>query len=695
MFLTGLSKPILDNFAHFQTNILFLQTLAQLQKGAYRILYRYDSEQQRLIYEAFQSEKGPGDYLAFSVDSSRRLLPYPEGSYLDEKALAFADYLYQKESHLSQESLKAIYAPYREELEPLLNLTPYEIEKRQRVREEFLQSVAFIEQDSKAKDNSASFIAGEKLALVPSFQSLRNYAGDEGFREIHLKLHLLGKDNEKYPLNDLSAFVSAYHSGGSILIKKPRASLTLKLTSDLFSERDIGLLNFLWEHHGGDKTAYWLKKDTLVLSPFEAMDAFALYEGTSLSFNNETYQVYSSHEQAGLFLSPEGGLTFFPPLSRLDNVIASRDGLALFDPFKKRIDLFSFPNEPIGELYSFFLVHGEESYPLVKDIIEKRLVPHLGKNLTLSALPKQEQASALLTIEYYVDLSEEDHLLFHTLYKVGGVAKDPASLSGNLYYTSLLYLFHNVLEEMRLPEEGEIQDEESVLSFLRSDLTKLKKAATLLLSDRLKAVHLSKLGKINLSLSSHLDFLSLRASCPDYSEEELAGILASYRKKRRYYKMNEEWILLDDPSLEKLDAVAQEMALDPQSLKRDALPFYEALKLASTHDKALGLGMDDYLAKAINDIKAFKNAPLALAPELMSAMRPYQKDATKWMNVLRQYHLSGILADDMGMGKTLESIAFLSLVSEEAPILIVAPKSVLYNWEAEFANGSLLCGWSF
>jgi hypothetical protein len=58
-------------------------------------------------------------------------------------------------------------------------------------------------------------------------------------------------------------------------------------------------------------------------------------------------------------------------LPRLDNVIASRKSLALLDPLKKSITLYTFPNEQIGELYSFFLHNGSDAYPLVKDLIEK------------------------------------------------------------------------------------------------------------------------------------------------------------------------------------------------------------------------------------------------------------------------------------------------------------------------------------
>ena len=59
------------------------------------------------------------------------------------------------------------------------------------------------------------------------------------------------------------------------------------------------------------------------------------------------------------------------------------------------------------------------------------------------------------------------------------------------------------------------------------------------------------------------------------------------------------------------------------------------------------------------------------------------------MSFLRDHGLHGILADDMGLGKTIQAIALL-LSEKEAghhgPSLLVAPTSVVYNWEQEIAK---------
>lgn len=73
-------------------------------------------------------------------------------------------------------------------------------------------------------------------------------------------------------------------------------------------------------------------------------------------------------------------------------------------------------------------------------------------------------------------------------------------------------------------------------------------------------------------------------------------------------------------------------------------------------------------------------------------LRPYQREGLGWMHFLSEASLGGILADDMGLGKTVQVLALLLERRERArgPALVVAPLSVLFNWEREaqrFAPG--------
>ncbi|MDR3334523.1 MAG: DEAD/DEAH box helicase [Treponema sp.] len=68
-------------------------------------------------------------------------------------------------------------------------------------------------------------------------------------------------------------------------------------------------------------------------------------------------------------------------------------------------------------------------------------------------------------------------------------------------------------------------------------------------------------------------------------------------------------------------------------------------------------------------------------------LRPYQEYGVRWLDYLRQYRMGACLADEMGLGKTIQVIALLrelKEVGEKGNCLVLCPKSLVYNWTAEF-----------
>ncbi|MBI5894953.1 MAG: hypothetical protein HZB24_02715, partial [Desulfobacterales bacterium] len=76
-----------------------------------------------------------------------------------------------------------------------------------------------------------------------------------------------------------------------------------------------------------------------------------------------------------------------------------------------------------------------------------------------------------------------------------------------------------------------------------------------------------------------------------------------------------------------------------------------------------------------------------LPKDLESVLRPYQILGFNWLRTLKALGLNGILADDMGLGKSVQVLALIqSLKAEGAlgrPVLLIAPKTLLFNWELE------------
>ncbi|MHB1001054.1 MAG: SNF2-related protein [Armatimonadota bacterium] len=68
-------------------------------------------------------------------------------------------------------------------------------------------------------------------------------------------------------------------------------------------------------------------------------------------------------------------------------------------------------------------------------------------------------------------------------------------------------------------------------------------------------------------------------------------------------------------------------------------------------------------------------------------LRAYQKAGFEWLHFLHDYGFGGCLADDMGVGKTVQALVFLQSLREsghaQTADLLVMPKSLLDNWERE------------
>ena len=84
------------------------------------------------------------------------------------------------------------------------------------------------------------------------------------------------------------------------------------------------------------------------------------------------------------------------------------------------------------------------------------------------------------------------------------------------------------------------------------------------------------------------------------------------------------------------------------------------------------------LAALVDDFRGIPHA--ALPADLAATLRGYQKTGVDWLVFLRDAGLGALLADDMGLGKTLEVLCALR---HGERTLVVAPTSVLFNWESE------------
>ncbi|HEX8892814.1 MAG TPA: DEAD/DEAH box helicase, partial [Terriglobales bacterium] len=103
---------------------------------------------------------------------------------------------------------------------------------------------------------------------------------------------------------------------------------------------------------------------------------------------------------------------------------------------------------------------------------------------------------------------------------------------------------------------------------------------------------------------------------------------------------------------------------------------------------------DETFACLRQELHRFHGVEAAAQPAgFVGQLRRYQCEGLGWMHFLRTFCFGGCLADDMGVGKTAQVLALLETRRERrsageaiGPSLVVAPRSLVFNWIQEAAR---------
>ena len=118
------------------------------------------------------------------------------------------------------------------------------------------------------------------------------------------------------------------------------------------------------------------------------------------------------------------------------------------------------------------------------------------------------------------------------------------------------------------------------------------------------------------------------------------------------------------------------------------LSFSQMLSLVRQDQDLIEVSYDDSLFSAAKIDASALDAKSLSIPGLNADLFPYQAKGVLWMHKTLRSAGGLILADEMGLGKTIQIISLLLLDPPElsAPALIVAPTTLLRNWERELVK---------
>ena len=176
------------------------------------------------------------------------------------------------------------------------------------------------------------------------------------------------------------------------------------------------------------------------------------------------------------------------------------------------------------------------------------------------------------------------------------------------------------------------------------------------------------------------------------TREEFEALVAL---KSPFVQIRGQWVQLDSEQVEAAIQFWQSHDLKGEVGLLEAVRMNQGLEGAFS-----GLTVDDVQAEgwlaewlvqfnqATSDNPTHTLNELAQPGGLNGELRPYQRYGFSWLNFFQRWRLGAILADDMGLGKTIQTLAMLLYQKETSgalpgPSLLVAPTSVVTNWERE------------
>lgn len=188
------------------------------------------------------------------------------------------------------------------------------------------------------------------------------------------------------------------------------------------------------------------------------------------------------------------------------------------------------------------------------------------------------------------------------------------------------------------------------------------------------------------------NIMSYNFDLGDIKNSEINNVLNTLKSKKRYYKLKNGNLidLKESNQLEELSDLIENLNLSKEDLKNGegTIPKYRALYVASKkNNKNSIIETNNIFDSFINNFNAYKDQTINLTEKDKKVLRDYQVEGTKWLYNIYKCGFGGILADEMGLGKSVQLIYLIKQILKEkksAKILIIAPTSLVYNWQHEF-----------
>ncbi|MFV0560707.1 MAG: SNF2 helicase associated domain-containing protein [Enterococcus sp.] len=229
---------------------------------------------------------------------------------------------------------------------------------------------------------------------------------------------------------------------------------------------------------------------------------------------------------------------------------------------------------------------------------------------------------------------------------------------------------------------------EQLYAFFRTELPVFRQFGEVRIGKKLREQYLDAQNiQPKIEITDSGSWLDIRFDITGILDQEIDQVLQSLLRNDAFYTLENGKVLsFDSEEFQQTSQILRNLRNSLQSEngviqipKNQGLVIKEQLSGTKTDFSAS-------FDQMVYDLTHPEEFQVTMPNTLQAELRDYQKTGFKWLKMLGHYQFGGILADEMGLGKTLQTITYLLSEKEEhgkIRVLIVAPASLVYNWQAE------------
>lgn len=315
---------------------------------------------------------------------------------------------------------------------------------------------------------------------------------------------------------------------------------------------------------------------------------------------------------------------------------------------------------------------------------------HLDKNITEITMPTKPTVQ--LYFDFYYSEVECQIKLTYGKKEIDYFSKDPGIVRDSEFESNIIQR----LSSFGFTVNGAhftLNDIDLIGNFLEKGIFEISEEYEVFTSEKIKETNIVKKTKNAVSFSIGKDnILSYSFNLDGIDQNELTDVLSSLKAKKHYHRLKNGNIidLSTDTNIQNLGELTDQLDLTKKEISEGegTIPKYRALYLDSLKRSYSNLiNTNDNFDNLIHKFLTYKDSDITLDKKELKVLRDYQLTGVKWLYNIYKTGFGGILADEMGLGKSVQLIYLTKLIIKENPkakILIVAPTSLIYNWQKEF-----------